>query len=63
MKWGVQKADELSLDSFIEASESGKLLYEKFGFVHFDTLFIDMKLENPSEEWQKLEKELPPSPQ
>lgn len=63
MEWGVKKADEMAVDSFIEASSDGKSLYETFGFLHFDTVFVDTVIDNPSEEWKKLEQELPPSPQ
>jgi GNAT superfamily N-acetyltransferase len=32
-KWGTEKADELGLKYFVEASYLGRPLYEKFGFV------------------------------
>ena len=32
MEWGTRKADELGLNSYIEASEMGKMLYLKHGF-------------------------------
>lgn len=64
MEWGFRKADEIGVDSFIEASEKGKFLYKKWGFLHFDTITVNTKINNnPSEEWERLERELPPSPQ
>lgn len=33
VQWGTQKADELGLKCFVEASYFGRPLYEKFGFV------------------------------
>jgi GNAT superfamily N-acetyltransferase len=33
VKWGTEKADELGLKCFVEASYLGRPLYEKFGFV------------------------------
>lgn len=63
MEWGVQKTDEMGLESFLESTEDAKPLYEKFGFVHYDTLVVDTAVENPSEEWKRLERELPPTPQ
>lgn len=32
IQWGLDKADELKLPSFLEASDAGKPLYERFGF-------------------------------
>ncbi len=32
VKWGVDLADELGLESYLESSALGKGLYEKFGF-------------------------------
>lgn len=63
MEWGVQKADEMGVDSFVEASASGRLLYAKFGFLTYKKLIVDTKVENPSKEWLELEKSLAPEPQ
>jgi hypothetical protein len=37
--WGLQKADELGLPTYLEATSEGKPLYERFGFqtVHVTT--------------------------
>lgn len=32
MKWGCDKADELGLPAFVQATHEGRLLYERFGF-------------------------------
>ncbi|KAF2759344.1 acyl-CoA N-acyltransferase [Pseudovirgaria hyperparasitica] len=32
MKWGVDEADRLGLDAYVESSEAGRRLYESFGF-------------------------------
>ncbi|CAG8962084.1 hypothetical protein HYFRA_00005127 [Hymenoscyphus fraxineus] len=32
LKWGLEKADEAGLESYLEASPKGKSLYEKMGF-------------------------------
>ena len=32
MQWGLEHADRLGLESFIEATDLGKPVYEKFGF-------------------------------
>lgn len=33
MEWGVQKAEEKSLESYIDATAIGRELYSKWGFV------------------------------
>lgn len=33
MEWGVQKAEEKGLESYIDATEIGRGLYSKWGFV------------------------------
>lgn len=32
VKWGVEKADEIGIEGFVEGSKMGAPLYEKFGF-------------------------------
>lgn len=63
MEWGVQKADQMGVDTFVEASSLGRHLYEKYGFLTFKVLTIDTTVENPSKEWQELERSIPPEPQ
>ncbi|PQE26549.1 hypothetical protein CJF30_00001284 [Rutstroemia sp. NJR-2017a BBW] len=63
MEWGVKKADEMNVPSFVEASESGTLLYEKFGFMTFGKIDVNTEKENASAEWKRLQKELPPDTQ
>lgn len=63
MEWGIKKADELGVDAFVEATETGKLLYEKYGFIIYYKVVVNTIIENPSLAWRTLEKELPPEPQ
>ncbi|PQE07888.1 hypothetical protein CJF32_00003014 [Rutstroemia sp. NJR-2017a WRK4] len=63
MEWGVKKADEMNVPCFVEASESGTLLYEKFGFMTFGKIDVNTEKENASAEWKRLQKELPPDTQ
>ncbi|KAL9578079.1 MAG: hypothetical protein Q9212_005948 [Teloschistes hypoglaucus] len=60
VKWGVQKADELKLETFIEAAEPGIPLYLKQGFELVDYHVIDPTVEDPSERWKELKERLPP---
>lgn len=36
LSWGIEKADEESMPSYLEASARGRPLYESAGFVTFD---------------------------
>lgn len=60
VNWGVQKADELGLETFIEAAEPGVPLYLRHGFQVVDYHWIDPKVEEPSEEWKRLKEKIPP---
>ncbi|KAL9129045.1 MAG: hypothetical protein Q9217_002415 [Psora testacea] len=52
--WGVQKADELGIDAFVEATDDGKPLYEARGFVYMHTFYLDSARRNPSKKWMEL---------
>lgn len=60
MEWGVKKADEMGVESFIEASEMGTHLYRKFGFVIVCEELSETNISNPSEEWQDMAARFPP---
>lgn len=60
MTWGIGKAQQLGIESFIEASESGRFLYEKFGYRVLFKIAFDSSKVDPSDEWRKLEHELTP---
>jgi hypothetical protein len=42
LKWGTAEADRLGLVSYLEASEDGRPLYEKFGFKEVDRIDVDL---------------------
>lgn len=60
VKWGIQKADELGLETFIEAAEPGVPLYLSHGFGAMDEFCIDPKVPEPSLEWKQLKERIPP---
>ena len=62
MEWGVKKADEIGVDSFIEASQMGMHLDKKFGFVTVTEALTDTNISSPSEEWQDMVTRFPPHP-
>ncbi|KAF2463521.1 uncharacterized protein BDR25DRAFT_347169 [Lindgomyces ingoldianus] len=42
VKWGIEKADQAQLPSYLEASEIGKVLYVKLGFYPVKERLFDM---------------------
>jgi predicted N-acetyltransferase YhbS len=58
MNWGLEHADRLGLETFIEATDLGKPVYEKFGFrvMEHHSLHAPEKPEGVKvEEWRALE--------
>jgi len=43
IRWGLQKADEGSLEAYLEASPDGKPIYEHFGFKEEERLVVDLE--------------------
>ena len=60
MKWGLDRADEMGFEGWVEASESGKLLFETLGFRILIKISVNTSKADPSDEWRKLEHELTP---
>ncbi|KAL8669398.1 MAG: hypothetical protein Q9168_006010 [Polycauliona sp. 1 TL-2023] len=58
INWGVKEADRLNLESFIEATDLGKLAYEACGFVYAGTNYMESAKRNASPEWKELEREM-----
>lgn len=53
--WGVQKADALGLEAFIEATEDGKPMYERHGFIVMNDIYLTTPMrEDGSEEYKAL---------
>ncbi|RFU81553.1 hypothetical protein TARUN_647 [Trichoderma arundinaceum] len=42
LRWGAAEADRLGLVSYLEASEEGRLLYEKHGYKEVDRITVDL---------------------
>ena len=55
VEWGVRKADELGLETYVESSAMARRLYESHGFVHVDTVIREFRSRRskPSEEWKR----------
>ena len=55
---GMNEADRLGLETYLESSEDGMALYEACGFKCLSTSYWDAKKENPSQKWKELEESL-----
>lgn len=43
MRWGLERADEDGVESYLEASPEGKPVYEHFGFAEHEELVVDLE--------------------
>ena len=50
MKWGLQTADAMRMDSFAEATEAGYKMYKAVGFIAVDEIWADAKTDTPPQE-------------
>ena len=58
MQWGMDKAKEKKIETFVEATDIGKLLCERFGLREIYVAHLDGSHPDPSEEWTKMAREL-----
>jgi GNAT superfamily N-acetyltransferase len=59
LQWGVDRADELNCEIFVEASTHGAQVYRTFGFIFVDEYWIRRGNPEPDEEWKMLEETHP----
>ncbi|TVY67371.1 hypothetical protein LSUE1_G008643 [Lachnellula suecica] len=60
VKWGLRKADELGIESFVEATDAGRKLYQKYGFSIIMKVLVDA--ENGTQERHEMIQKLTPQP-
>ena len=60
MEWGTKKADEMGLETWVDATPSGEELYKKHSFVIVRFKDLQPRMENPSEDWKQMEKHVMP---
>lgn len=65
LKWGLNRADELDLGTWLDASELGQPVYEKLGFHSHNLNKVSPVIPasytaEQKAEWEKLEKEILP---
>ncbi|MCJ1393927.1 hypothetical protein MMC18_007473 [Xylographa bjoerkii] len=58
LEWGTKKADERNVEAFVEATDDGKPLYARHGFHFMNPIVMDAKVDEPSEQWKALGKQL-----
>lgn len=58
MKWGMDIANEMGVEVVVEATAQGLHLYKRFGLRTVEKLCIDTVVDNPSNLWKKMEKEV-----
>lgn len=56
--WGTDKADELGIEAFVEATDDGKPCYETHGFTFMNTFYLDSAKRNPSKKWVEMGNDL-----
>lgn len=59
LQWGMEKADEMRVKSFIEATIEGTQLYEKFGFITKEIMDVKREDMEQDSEWMALAQEYP----
>jgi GNAT superfamily N-acetyltransferase len=58
LKWGMEKADELNVECYVEATDAGRNLYQKFGFSTILKVLVDA--ENGSQKRHEMIQKLTP---
>ncbi|KAF2278075.1 acetyltransferas-like protein [Westerdykella ornata] len=58
LRWGMDKADELDVEFWLDATPMGKPFYEKYGFELVQKNPLVPKTETPDDKWRKLEAEI-----
>ncbi|KAI9149012.1 hypothetical protein HJFPF1_11056 [Paramyrothecium foliicola] len=60
MEWGKQKADEMGVEMWLDATEYGVPVYKKHGFIVVGKNSLKPVKEDPGETWKKTEEQLQP---
>ncbi|KAF2260311.1 hypothetical protein CC78DRAFT_620356 [Lojkania enalia] len=57
IRWGIDKADELGIETVVSSLPSAKGAYERCGLGAIEIIPADVENENPSERWKELASE------
>ncbi|TGO46104.1 hypothetical protein BOTNAR_0613g00010 [Botryotinia narcissicola] len=55
MQWGMKRAKRMGVEVVVESSEMGYSLYKKFGLRSIEKIAVDMRVDNPTNTWRRLE--------
>lgn len=58
VQWGVETADELGIECWVESSPPARRLFEGFGFKAYFKMVLSAEKENASEEWIRYSHEM-----
>ncbi|KAJ4351511.1 uncharacterized protein N0V89_006854 [Didymosphaeria variabile] len=61
IQWGIRKADELGVETVVEAVPYAAPVYEKTGFGRVEQIDIDFTIDNPSDTWKKYQSKTCPA--
>jgi hypothetical protein len=60
MKWGIEKADAMGVEMWLDATVYGVPVYQKHGFIVVHENSLAPHTDNPTEEWKDIAKRLEP---
>ncbi|KAK2600554.1 hypothetical protein N8I77_010079 [Diaporthe amygdali] len=60
LDWGMNRADELGLEFFLDATPQGKPLYDANGFIVVEENVTAPTTDNPDEKWKETEEKVSP---
>lgn len=55
LNWGMEKADDLRLEIFLDSTSPGRPLYEANGFSYLQENHIRPRKDKPDRQWQEVE--------
>ena len=58
IRWGFDRADELGVETIVEAMPEGRPTYAANGFRYVETILMDPTKNDPSPRWMELEREM-----
>lgn len=58
MDWGINKADEMGVEMFLDSTPVGKPVYEANGFHVVEKTVIIPQTSNPDEKWKEAEEKI-----
>lgn len=60
MDWGMQKADELGYEFFLDSTPYGRPLYEANSFVYVEENVNHPQTDNPDDKWREIDQKVGP---